>query len=243
MTDFLDSPSGKVAYVYNEMNDLDSIVLLTHGFKSDKNSRTCTALSEKLNKAGIPTLAFDLYGHGESEGDIENLTVSKAVDNALAVYDFAKKIGHKKIGLSGSSFSGIVSLVAASKRDIRVLSLKCPVFDYKKLWHDRLGHDGIRQWEENNFIEIFKTKVSYAAYKDASKYNMQKIASLIKAQTIVIHGDRDVTVPISQAQDLISLLQGEKKLVSIMGADHFFLLPEHFDKMIDESFKWFKTHL
>ncbi len=243
MVEFIQSDSGKVAYDFNEVNDSDRLVILTHGFKSSKASRTCTALSEKLNKFGIPTLSFDLYGHGESEGDIEHLTISKAVDNAIAVYDFAKSSGYKRIGFSCSSFSGMVGLILASKRDVRALSLKCPVFDYRKLWDSRIGKKGLEQWEKDNFIEIFKTRVSFAAYKDAKRYDMRKIAKSITVPTIVIHGDRDVTVPLAQAEELISLLSGEKKFIKVHGADHFFLLPEHFEKMISESFEWFSRHL
>ena len=243
MDGFIDSKSGKVAYTYNEINDSGSIVIIAHGFKSDKTSRTGTALSKKLNEAGIPTIAFDMYGHGQSEGEMGKLTMSKAVDNALAVYDFVKKMGYKKIGLSGSSFSGMVGLIVASKRELAALSLKCPVFDYKKLWDDRVGPSGIDKWKKEGNVKIFDVEISFETYTDASKYSMCSIAGAIKAPTLVIHGSRDATVPISQAEELISCLTCEKELFVVSGADHFFQVPQHFDKMIEKSAGWFKRFL
>jgi pimeloyl-ACP methyl ester carboxylesterase len=238
----IQSASGRVAFTHNKVNG-DSVVILGHGYLSDKESRTNTALSEKLNAAGISTISYDMYGHGDSEGDIEYLTIGKVIANVLALYDYAKGQGYSEIGLSGSSYTGIVSLIAASKRDFAVLSLKCPVFDSKRLWDSRHGPDGIRRWREEGHIEAFGKRWDYGAYADASGYDMDSIASKITAPVIVIHGDKDVTVPIQHAKDIIAYVKGEKELVVIDGADHFFKDEEHFSQMISASFEWFLKHL
>ena len=255
---FLDSASGKVCCLYNHVEGSNAIVIIGHGFLSDKNSRTGFELYKKLGEAGISTLRIDLYGHGESEGDIEYLTVSKAVENVIAAYDFANEkgysqsvnrssqsngSGYKKFGLVGSSFSGIVSLIAATKRKFDVLSLKCPVFDYQALWADRLGKEGLEKWKKEGFTPIFSKKVHFSAFEDASTYNMKEIASKITCPVLVIHGDQDTTVHVSHAEDIIKYVKGEKKLVIIKGADHFFKDEIHFQQLINESMGWLKRHL
>ena len=240
---FLNSKSGKVCALYDRIGNDESIVLLTHGYLSDKNSRTCTVLSEKLNTVGISTISFDLYGHGESDGNIEQLTVTKAVGSVLAVYDFALSEGYKKVGLVGSSFSGGVALIAASKKPFSVLSLKCPVFDYKKLWDERFGKKGIEEWKKKGFVEPFGKKWNFEVYEDEAKYDMKKVAAMVKAPTLVVHGDKDSTVPLSQAKTLISTLKCEKKMVIVRGADHFFKTEKQFKIMSEVSFDWAYTHL
>ena len=237
---FIDSRSGKVAFIHNKVSD-DAVVILGHGYLSDKNSRTNTKLVEMLNSARISTIAYDMYGHGESEGDIERLTVSKVVDNVLALYDYAKSQGYSKIGLSGSSFTGIVSLIAATKRDFSVLSLKCPVFDSKRLWDERYGKEGVEKWKKDGYVKPFSRKWYFDAYEDACKYDMKKIVPMIRTPTIVIHGTMDVTVSPKHAEDIIANLAGEKKLVMVEGADHFFRNQEHFNTMVDASFRWLKN--
>lgn len=240
---FLESKSGKVCCIHKRIEGSSSVVILAHGYLSDKKSRTNMELSKRLNKAGISTMAFDIYGHGESGGDVERLTITKAVENVLAVYDFAKSRGYKRIGLSGSSFSGIVSLVAATKREFSALSLKCPVFDSKRLWDRRHGKKKIEGWRKKGYLVQFGKRWRYEAYEDASGYDMRGIASGITAPTLVIHGDKDKTVPISHAKDIIKHVSGEKKLVIVKGADHFFREPAHFRKIIDASFRWLSSHL
>ena len=240
---FLDSESGKTCCNFEHVTASTSCVIILHGYLSDKTSRTGTELALRLNQAGISTIAVDLYGHGESEGDIEHLTLSKAIANSLAVHDFIKKEGFIKIGLVGSSFSGLVSLVVATKRPITVLSLKCPAFDYSRLWRDRLGEDGLKKWKELAFIEPFDRKMHYEMYDDSLLYDPHKIAAKISIPTLVIHGDKDVTVPSFHAQELISSVKGEKRLVLIKGADHFFKDKNHFEEMVSTSFEWLKKNL
>ena len=107
------------------------IIILCHGFSTGKDGRTYLRLEEILNKNGVSTLRFDLFGHGESEGKFEEITTSEAVDDIENAIQFLKASGYKKIGLFGSSFGGMASIIAASKtNDLYVLALKSPVSDY-----------------------------------------------------------------------------------------------------------------
>jgi len=238
----IDSKSGKVAFTHNKAGK-DSVVILGHGYLSSRNSRTNQKLVELLNREGISTIAFDMYGHGESEGDVERLTVTKVVENIMALYDFAKSEGYGRIGLSGSSFTGIVSLIAATKRDFTVLALKCPVFDSKRLWDDRHGMEGLKEWREKGYVKPFEKKWYYEAYEDALQYDMKELAAGISIPVLVVHGDKDVTVDISHARDIVKYVSGEKKLVIIEGADHFFRDEKHFSMMVDETVQWLVSHL
>lgn len=116
----------------NPTNDRNQpMIVLAHGFSTNKNSGTYTILTERLAKYKISTFRFDFYGHGESEGEFENITVSEAVDDILQAIEYLKSKGYKKIGLMGSSFGGISSIMAASKsKGIYVLALKSPVSNY-----------------------------------------------------------------------------------------------------------------
>lgn len=104
---------------------------MCQGLGTSKNSRSYVGLEKILNKAGLVSFRFDFFGHGESEGSFRNLTVSKAVDDVLSAIKFLKKMGFSVFGLAGSSFGGLVCLIAASKsKDLSALALKCPVSNY-----------------------------------------------------------------------------------------------------------------
>ena len=61
----------------------DSVIILCHGFTTSKDGRTNTELEKKLNGNGLSTFRFDFFGHGESGGNFEDITVSEAVDEVL----------------------------------------------------------------------------------------------------------------------------------------------------------------
>jgi alpha/beta superfamily hydrolase len=72
------------------------IVILCHGFHSTKDNNTNTRLKELLKDKSIATFRFDFFGHGESEGKFEDITVSQAVEDLLSAIDLLKKKGYKK---------------------------------------------------------------------------------------------------------------------------------------------------
>jgi pimeloyl-ACP methyl ester carboxylesterase len=238
---FLDSENGRVCANVSDAGRC--AVVIAHGYLSDKNSRTNQALAKLLNLAGISSISFDVYGHGESEGNVERLTVSKAVSSMLAAYDYAAS-RFDKIGMCGSSFTGSVTLISASKRKPEAIALKCPVFMPKELWDFRHGEKGILDWKKKGYVETWGSRWHYEAYEDAKGYDMKKIAAKVKAPTLVVHGDKDVTVPISQAENLVfSLGSAEKRLLEIKGADHFFKDERSFSLMAESISGWFSGHL
>jgi len=93
------------------------IIILCHGFSTSKEGRTYVRLEEILNDNGISTFRFDFFGHGESEGKFEEVTTFESVDDIHNAIKFLKKSGYIKIGLVGSSFGGMASIIEAGKTD------------------------------------------------------------------------------------------------------------------------------
>lgn len=104
------------------------IIILVHGHSSNKNTKNFVRLKNILAKNNVATFRFDIHGHGESEGNFEETTASEATDDILQAIKFLKKKGYKKIGLVGSSFGGLASIMATSKtKNLILLALKSPV--------------------------------------------------------------------------------------------------------------------
>src|SRR3989338_2371510 len=134
------------------------VIILVHGFTSNKNTKGWLLLTELLNKENIATFRIDLFAHGESEGNFEDLTITEAVDDILHSIEFLKSKGCKKIGLVGSSFGGMASIMTASQtKDLFMLGLKSPVSDYEEVWTERRTLSEIKKWKEKNTTE-YKNK-------------------------------------------------------------------------------------
>jgi len=108
-------------------------VILFHGFTGTKLEphRLFLKISRALEKQGIASFRFDFLGSGESDGDFEEMTVSKEIEEAHAIVDFVKRDGRidpSRIYLLGLSMGGLVASVVAGERpnDVAKLILMAP---------------------------------------------------------------------------------------------------------------------
>jgi len=222
-----------------------TVVVMCHGFGSNKDATSCKVLSEELNKNGISTFRFDFSGRGESEGNIEETTISDAIDDLKSAVNFVYEM-FDKLFLYGSSFGGIVSLSYTS-RDERVLllALKSPLSSYVEKFESDVGDEGIKKWKNEGFIEYVtgdkKYKIPYKFYEDSIKYNYL-FYDYIKIPVLVVHGNKDEEVTVNQSLELVKHLKAGK-LEIVKGADHQYTEKRHFDKMVKTISSWFVEQL
>jgi pimeloyl-ACP methyl ester carboxylesterase len=222
------------------------IVLLIHGFMSNKESETNLELTKRFLAKGIATVRLDLFGHGESSGPFQKLTLSRCLHQVEGLIAWIKEKGYEEISMVGSSFGGLIAIHTAAKhKDLISLALKCPVSNYPPLWHDRLGRGGMDGWKRDDlFTFIFddqKARLEYSFYEDLLKANTYSDAAHIKTPTLIVHGDADDDVPVDQSIrlfDTLRLARPDKELVLISGADHGFEKPADFGQMIDKIENW-----
>jgi len=246
---FFKNSSGQklagVLHVPNNKKKYPAVVML-HGRGSDKETHDKTGFADSLMKHGFIVLRFDMPGCGESDGRMEEMTISSEVDSAKAAIDFLCKqkfVDSKRIELTGSSQGGFDSLVLAPKDSrIKALVTVSAVIDFDETFSKR-GTD-LKQWKKDGFSIIGKRllKLNYSYVEDIKKYDMKKIVPKIKCPTLVLHGDRDETVPVSQAHQLYKLLKCEKSMHIIKGAKHNFEGNE-IEERLAYTIKWFNKWL
>jgi len=214
-----------------------SIMILCHGFASSKNNTTYSVLAPKLMNAGIASFRFDFFGHGESEGDFADLTVSQSINDILAAIDFIKKKGYEKIGLMGSSFGGLSSIIAASKTNLlKFLVLKAPVSNYLELYKNK-DINVIKKWEKNKYRTVEGKKLKYDFYLDSINNIGYKAAEKIHIPVLIIHGNLDKDVPVEQSINLSKIID-DCALEIVINANHSFSQQSHFRQMINSSLKY-----
>jgi uncharacterized protein len=225
------------AIVNNPSDDKNKpVIVLAHGFSTSKNSGTYTTLAEKLAKHDISTFRFDFFGHGESEGKFENITISEAVDDILHAIKYLKTQKYIKIGLMGSSFGGISSIIAASKtNDLYLLALKSPVSNYLEKEIETKSEEELEDWKTKGY-RIYvsgdgrESKLNYSFFEDFRNNDGYKAAPKIKIPTLIVHGDKDEIVPYKQSVKTCKLI-ADCKLNTIKGADHRYENPAHKEEM------------
>lgn len=225
-------------------------IIMCHGFSSSKDSKSYTGLERRLLVLGIASFRFNYRGHGQSEGDWKNLTISGIVEDITSAIDYLLK-NHKdivekdKLILYGGSFSGLPVIAVASKdKRIKYLICRSGVIDAKK----RLERFyNIKKWKEKGYVKSPTNqpklkKFSYSLYRDSLEYNGFKLAKKIKIPTLLLHATKDVNVkPFHSIELFKNLNSKDKTLKLIKGVNHWYhgKRREMQQTMVD----WIKTQI
>ena len=98
-------PDGKKQY---------PMVMIFHGFTSQKDRPLLTALADKLEANGIASIRFDFNGHGESEGRLQDMTVLNEIEDAKKVYAYVRALPDvTSVSIAGHSQGGVVASMTA----------------------------------------------------------------------------------------------------------------------------------
>lgn len=241
----------------------DCLAVLCHGFLSHKSSTTNKTLTRLLNERDIATLRFDFFGHGESQGPFEDITTTIGIAQAMAAIEEAVSRGFGHIGLVGSSFGGLVSILTAARwseyraagrasgRDLPTLAclaLKCPVVDFGEELRLEFGPEGMAEWKITDTIPNIlggtgRIRLRYAFYEDALGLIAYEPARRIDAPTLIVQGDCDELVPLHQSRRFFESLPGVKRLELLPGADHQFSKGNDFRAMTSLLVAWISDHL
>ena len=227
----------------------DRLVVLCHGFLSNKNSTTNKTLTRLLLDHKIATFRFDFFGQGESEGPFEEITLTTAIDQARSALDLLGTRGYQRVGLTGSSFGGLVAILLAARRpDLCALALKCPVADFPETLRLEFGDERMAHWKQFNEIPNVAggpspVRLQYRLYEDCLTYDAYKEAESIRMPTLIVQGDCDELVPLHQSRRLIDAIRGHKRLEILAGADHGFTKAVDFRRMTTLIVEWMKEHV
>lgn len=247
---FQDERGHRVSAILSKPErDTSAAVILCHGFLSNKNSTTNKTLTRLLNERGLTTFRFDFFGQGESEGLFEDITTTLAVGQAKAAISTVFSMGYRNIGLVGSSFGGLVSiLTAARRRDIACLALKCPVVDFAEELRLEFGPDEMARWQTTDTIPNIlggteRVRLKYGLYEDCLRQIAYEPATQISAPTLIVQGQKDEMIPSHQSVRLFDSLKGRKRFDLLPEADHQFTRGEDFRDMTASITQWIEMHL
>ena len=222
----------------------DTIIIFCHGLRSSKESGKTLGIIEGLAKKGIASLRFDFSGHGDSEGNFTEVTFSKATEDLLSVIDYVNTLSYKHIGLVGSSFGGNAAIFASLEiSDLLGMALRCPVSDYKEETEVLYTKEQMQAWKDTGVnVEYHDDGTSFSLgydfYLDGLERVAYPIAENITVPTLVVHGDNDEMVPLSQSEKLVSLMP-QAQLHIVKEADHRFSTESHQKEMIDAIVTFF----
>ncbi|MBR9676027.1 alpha/beta hydrolase [Candidatus Woesearchaeota archaeon] len=222
---FKNSNGLKIVGVLERISDDKRVVILIHGYSSNKDRRSTKQLAEELSSRKINSFRLDLGGSGESEGDFGKQTISGWVDDVLSAIKLLESKGYSEFELFGSSAGGLVAMnVALAYPNVKRVALKAPVSDYPTQRLEHIGEKGIKDWEEKGHTiyvngEGKEFKVNYSFFEDTKKHVMYDKVKDITCPVLIIHGDADTAVRVEQSKRVVKGFP-DAKLVVLEGANH-----------------------
>jgi len=227
------SPAGKLAGVlHHPLGSCRGCIITSHGLFSSKDSDKFLSLGNYFAQKGFFVFRFDFRGCGESEGFMEDTTISGRKEDLTAALSFIQKtipLHAHTVGLLGSSMGGYISLLVAPD---------CAVVKAVVTWATPFTFSGLR----SVITESSQVQLTEHFYQDMNSYEATSFVPRVK-NLLVIHGDSDETVPPAHAQELYQLAQEPKQLTIVPGADHTFSNPQLRKQATTESLNWFKRCL
>lgn len=222
------------AYVPSDRDGIFPTVVLHHGFGSMRQEagRLFVQLSRALAEHGIMAVAFDRAGHGESDGDFFDTTVSSDVATSLELLRRVREqpgVDAERIHLIGMSIGSVVASAVAAKAEFPIASLTllspAAVFT-DELRAGTLQGRSIDVVERDGYFSFNGSRLGPAFFDDARHFDPYASAAGYEGPVRVIHGGADEIVPSEYALRYREVY-GDRVDVSIReGGDHMWSDPD-----------------
>jgi pimeloyl-ACP methyl ester carboxylesterase len=208
------------------------------GFKSDMGSTKAAALDEYCAKAGRALLRFDYSGHGASGGRFEDGTISRWLEETVAVIRAATS--GPQI-LVGSSMGGYLALLAAralaqegEAARLAGLALIAPAVDFTEalIWAkaSKAARRAIMEkgaWARPSPYSTEPYPITKALIEDGRRHLLLGATIRTHCPVRVLQGMKDEDVPYRHAMTLVEHIAGDPvTLTLVRDGDHRLSRPE-----------------
>ena len=216
----------------DSVKESGTIIIMCHGLGSNKDYIPYITLQDKINALGITTFRMDLLGHGESDGEFDDLTLTETIDDILCAKHELERRGYGNIGYIGTSFGGVGGIMVASLEQFKFLILISPPTHYDISEMVKSSIHMLRELVKiNKATEKRKAHPNMRFFMDYGSYDSYDAAKKITAPVLIIHGNKDNIVPLAKSRELKKRIKGSKLKV-IRDADHHYTTAQN--KLVKE---------
>ncbi|MDT0570284.1 alpha/beta hydrolase [Streptomyces sp. DSM 3412] len=224
--------------------------VFVHGFTSNRiELPNFVAMSRLLAANGIASVRFDLSGHGESDGDFFEVTITGEITETRAVLRTVRTlefVDPDRIGLVGMSMGGVVAgIVAAEEPGISALCLWSPaaVAPSDMAGGHLNGRSLAAEIEEKGYFDADGHRMSRTLVEDITGLDVYGRSGAYTGPVHILHGDKDDVVPLEYVRRYLDHYDGDAYLEIVEGADHAWGTVPHRSTLHRSTLRFLRKHL
>ena len=222
------------------------MVILMHGIFSSGNIVPIPALARELADNGIASIRFDFGGHWRSEGEMQQMTIGKEIEDALAIWEYARSLPYvSEISLLGHSQGGVVASMTAGILESRGekpagLVLIAPGSVVQEACRNgRFFGAEFNPADPPEFVKCFGImKLGREYILSTQDLDIYGTAKDYTGPVRLIHGSKDTIVPMSCSERYVETYGDRSELIVVEGENH--LITRKKKKVVVLSVGFFK---
>jgi pimeloyl-ACP methyl ester carboxylesterase len=213
------------------------VVVAVHGWGA--NGSTLAPMVEPIVRAGIAVVLFDAASHGDSSAEAFS-SLPRFAEDLAAVLDALRgnpAIDAGRIGLLGHSVGAAAVLLHTARHGGVRAVVSLSAFAHPREVMERWLHEHHipRRWIGTAILEHVQEVIGERFDHIAPEHQLAHV----ECPVLLVHGQHDQTVPLSDAHRLHALL-GRGELLVVQGDHDLRLsLAPHADQLV----RFFSTHL
>ena len=217
-------------------------VLWMGGFKSDMTGTKAEHLHHWAASRGSAYVRFDYSGHGASGGAFEDGTISKWLEESLAVFDQATEDEQIVVGSSMGGWLALLlarALAARGEKRLKALVLIAPAPDFTEVLMWARFPPPARELIEKTG-RLFKPSlygedpyvITHALIEDGRRNLILGAPFQVGCPVRILQGAKDEDVPWEHAMRLVTCLAEDDVVFSLVkDGDHRLSRPEDLERL------------
>lgn len=234
---YLPRPDG-ARLAWRRIDGEGPTVVWLGGFRSEMAATKADALAAWARANGRSFLRFDYFGHGVSDGDFKDGTITRWRADALAVLD---ELVDGPAVLVGSSMGGWIACLAALVRPerLRALLLIAPAADFTERLMEpeltadaraALASDGV--WmRPSAYGDPYP--ITQALFDDGARWSIMPGPVPIEGPVRILQGGADPDVPWPHALELAHAIRSQDVVFTLIkDGDHRLSRPQDLTRLV-----------
>jgi esterase/lipase len=219
---------------------LRTVILLPEFGSNREQFEDCAEAIATITEGSSVCMAIDLLGHGESDGDMQILTIADQLKAARIAYDhLVEHYGDsERAGAIGASFGAFLAARLTEQRRLRSILLRAPAA-YSDDLEEKTHRDYTLGAQQNNDVPPSREALKNfrSSYEDLIVSNNMRIIREFDGTITIVKSEHDNRIT-DEVIDIYNHAAKHPELIIMHGVGHMLETLEQQEQFINIAVNW-----